>query len=239
MGMMQRWNRHVYAALHSDKGRWHFPNAIRKYGKDAFSHEVLEVCDSIEVSNLAEQCWIEFYETLNPSKGFNLAKGGEFKPHGIRKNPWDDPEYRAKNSMTRKLMWKNPIFRAKQIAAIRAAAPFRRNPWDDPEYRAKLTDHVTGLGARSKGKPLSPEHRAKIGVAHKGRKLSPEHIAKTRNFKHTPEVHKKIADANRGRTATEETRAKLRAVMTSYWASMTPEERSKTMSDMVKKRKRK
>ena len=53
--MMKRWNSHIYTANHVKNGKLaatgHFPNAIRKYGKDAFSHEVLEVCSTLEEAN--------------------------------------------------------------------------------------------------------------------------------------------------------------------------------------------
>lgn len=150
-----RWKNHCYAAKSSKGGRWHFPNAIRKYGKEAFSHEVLEICHSLEVANLAEECWISFYETRDPEKGFNLVKGGQHVPHPIRKNPWDDPEYRAKihtinmdacfscdareaqrkslTSETRsnatKKLWSNPLFRDKVLSANmdRSASVYERS----------------------------------------------------------------------------------------------------------------
>jgi len=94
--MGRRWSQHVTQSRSSKGGRWHFPNAIRKYGPEAFSHEVLEVCEDLDVANLAEECWIELLDTRNPEKGFNLAKGGAHIPHPIRRNPWDDPGYRSK-----------------------------------------------------------------------------------------------------------------------------------------------
>ncbi|KKM23993.1 hypothetical protein LCGC14_1609580 [marine sediment metagenome] len=94
----ERWKNQVHVAKSSKGGRWHFPNAIRKYGKDAFSHKVLGVCDTLEEANIAEIRWIEHFDTRNPEKGFNLAKGGKHVPHPIRKNPWNNPKYRAKFS---------------------------------------------------------------------------------------------------------------------------------------------
>lgn len=99
--ILQRWNSHlVNAKAKRGKGCHHFWNAIRKYGKDAFEGRVIEVWDTIEKANEREDYWIEFYDTRNPEKGFNLAKGGQHVPHPIRKNPWDDPEYRARCAST-------------------------------------------------------------------------------------------------------------------------------------------
>lgn len=127
--MMKRWNQHISKSKSSKDGRWHFPNAIRKYGKDAFSHEILEIYDTLEAANLAEEKWINHFDTRDPEKGFNLAKGGEHKPHLIRKNPWDDPEYREKHCLITRNNWNNPEYRAKCHLAI-------KNRWNDPTWVA-------------------------------------------------------------------------------------------------------
>lgn len=114
--MMRRWNSHVHSSNSSKGGKRmvtsHFANAIRKYGKDAFEHKVLETCDTLEAANAAEQRWIEELGTRDPEKGFNLAKGGAHIPHP-KKNPWDRPEYRARMLEKNKELWENPEFRAK------------------------------------------------------------------------------------------------------------------------------
>jgi hypothetical protein len=94
--MMQRWNAHLNNANSKrGKGCAHFWAAIRKYGKDAFIHRVLAYCDDLETANFAEECWIEYYDSTDPEKGFNHARGGSHKPNPSPKNPWDRPEYRA------------------------------------------------------------------------------------------------------------------------------------------------
>jgi hypothetical protein len=94
--MLQRWNQHVYTSEAVSKRGWsHFANAIRKYGKDAFSHKVLETCDTLEAANAAEERWIEELGTRDPEKGFNVMKGGAHTPHPVR-NPWDRPEFRVR-----------------------------------------------------------------------------------------------------------------------------------------------
>lgn len=97
--MLHRWNQHCAQAKSSKGGRWHFPNAIRQYGKEAFSHEVLEVCSSLEEANLAEAKWVDHFNSRDPQFGFNLAPGGDHTPHP-KKNPWDDPEFREKMMVT-------------------------------------------------------------------------------------------------------------------------------------------
>lgn len=51
--------------------------AINKYGRQNFSKEILEYCDSKELLNEREIYWIEKLESRNPNVGYNLARGGQ------------------------------------------------------------------------------------------------------------------------------------------------------------------
>ncbi len=105
----ERWRGHVHLARRSSG---HFARAIVKYGKDAFSHEVLEVCHSLEIANLAEECWIELFETRDPTKGFNLARGGFHVPHENRVNPWDQSGFREKVVSSLRSKNRDPAYKA-------------------------------------------------------------------------------------------------------------------------------
>lgn len=50
-------------------------HAIKKYGRENFSREVLEVCDRSKL-NEREIYWIEYYASTNTSIGYNISKGG-------------------------------------------------------------------------------------------------------------------------------------------------------------------
>lgn len=145
--MMFRWNQHIYNANSRPEGkRSHFWAAIRKYGKDAFSHEILEVCGTLEEANLAEAKWIDHFDSRNPEKGFNLMKGGEHIPHP-KKNPWDDPGFREKVTISNQRAYSDPIIRDKAISAMKKsfARPESKEKrskssslmWGSNEYRAK------------------------------------------------------------------------------------------------------
>ena len=151
MGVMKRWNRHVYSANRGlGKGFSHFANAIRKYGKNAFSHEVLEVCDSLESANAAEERWIKHFDTRDPDKGFNLLPGGSHAPHPV-KNPWDRPEYRERASVASRRKWEDPEFRAAVIAGVTAA-------WTDPDHRERMSGISREVNSR-------PDVKAAISAA--------------------------------------------------------------------------
>lgn len=74
----RRWKEHKHnAEVGYDKGKYRsvLYDAIRKYGKDVFVADVLEV---LPLSSLEqrEKYWISFLDTLVPN-GYNLTVGGE------------------------------------------------------------------------------------------------------------------------------------------------------------------
>lgn len=74
----QRWRIHRYRAFNESSKDYEKPlyRAIRKYGLLAFNFEIIEEC-LIEDLNAKEKFWIEFLDSTNPLKGYNLTKGGE------------------------------------------------------------------------------------------------------------------------------------------------------------------
>ena len=81
-----RWEEHKRNAFDLSREEYNKPfyQAIRKYGLDNFSFEVLEEC-SQEKLNEREVYWIEFYQTfpLKLGKGYNLYPGGEGNYHRL------------------------------------------------------------------------------------------------------------------------------------------------------------
>ncbi len=208
--MLARWNGHVDLARRSDGSRSHFINAIRKCGKDAFSHEVLEICQSLDVANLAEESWIELFETRNPEKGFNLARGGGHTPHPI-KNPWDRPEYRAKCAPGLIERTHTPEARANNLAAHRTPesrarrSEISRDRLNRPEVKEKISRAFKG-----KKRNLSLDAREALR-AH-GLRVAAEHpelveVLNRHRMSHDPAVRAKIAESLRGRKQTEEHKA--------------------------------
>lgn len=69
----QRWSQHMRDA---DKKDYPLYRAIRKYGKENFSIEEIERCDS-EILSQRECYWIQYYNSF--LKGYNATLGGEGK----------------------------------------------------------------------------------------------------------------------------------------------------------------
>ena len=66
-----RWNKHVLDAMRQ-RGSPAFSAAIRKYGADAFSHEVLDVVRTQAGADIAETLWIKQSRSRVPHLRFNL-----------------------------------------------------------------------------------------------------------------------------------------------------------------------
>ena len=76
-GFQGRFNDHISEATCNTKKKQctYLNNAIRLYGKDAFSVSLITTCPPLELDNL-EQLYIKEYNTLYPN-GYNLTIGGK------------------------------------------------------------------------------------------------------------------------------------------------------------------
>jgi group I intron endonuclease len=133
--LKERWAGHLTDARHH-RGCKVFSNALKKYGPDAFSIAVLEVCSTREELNLREQHWIEKVGCLFPN-GYNLKTGGdvpvatEYLKAAISASR-QRPETKAKASASGKAMWQDPLYVARQKEALTLAMA-------KPEYSEKIS----------------------------------------------------------------------------------------------------
>lgn len=52
-------------------------DAIKKYGRENFIKEILEICDNEEICNEREKYWITLYDAAHNDEFYNIASGGE------------------------------------------------------------------------------------------------------------------------------------------------------------------
>lgn len=241
--MLQRWNQHVYTSEAVSKRGWsHFANAIRRYGKDAFSHKVLETCDTLEAANSAEERWIEELGTRDPEKGFNVMKGGAHIPHPVR-NPWDRPEFRAANAGLNVRHILTPEAREKQKASLRSpeskskrsaqakasmsspeTVEKRRLMREDPAYKSSISSSLkttlsdpsvrAEMSSRTVALHQDPSYKEKVSVPHSAAMASPDVRAKL-----SASSRRAWSDPTRmigmtGRRLSDETKAKISAAST-------------------------
>lgn len=78
----KRWIKHKNAPFNENSNCYNTPfsRAIRKYGTDVFSFEIIEQCLNEEL-NEKEIYWISFYNSTNKEKGYNICLGGNNTQH--------------------------------------------------------------------------------------------------------------------------------------------------------------
>lgn len=74
----QRKLEHISGSRYSDK-TYHFHNALKKYGIESFTFEVIDSANSLEELNLLEEKYVNHYDSIN--NGFNIRQAGGNKLH--------------------------------------------------------------------------------------------------------------------------------------------------------------
>jgi predicted GIY-YIG superfamily endonuclease len=123
--MMRRWTGHCSEALGNNRDASelnYFKRAIRKYGRDAWTHDIIEA----NIATKAEACaaeirWIVELGTLAPV-GYNSVPGGS----GVTLTP----EIKEKHRVNLTIALSDPVVRAKMCA-------FQKANKNDPEYRIR------------------------------------------------------------------------------------------------------
>ncbi len=74
----QRRLEHICGSCYTDKS-YHFHNAIRKYGVEAFDWEVLDYANNLEHLNELEEKYMKEYNSIE--EGYNIRQGGDNRLH--------------------------------------------------------------------------------------------------------------------------------------------------------------
>jgi group I intron endonuclease len=133
----RRWSIHVWYAKNRKVAKSHLHSAVRKYGEDAFTLEILQknVKSSEELCEL-EKKYILQYKSYLPEIGYNMTMGGE---DGARTE-----EMKKKVSKTLK---------AREFVPTKA--------WTEARRRTR------GIPQPHRGRPLSEENKKKKSEAAK------------------------------------------------------------------------
>lgn len=230
----------MYSALRSTSVKSHFSYAIKKYGKRAFSHEVLQVVDSLEAANTAEIYWISHFDTRNPDRGFNIAPGGGVHNPNKFHNPWLNPEYRDKITLKSKsrptpLKLKNPSAETRlklskstkdswtQEKRQKQSEYMRRNGISDAllhaaRHPSESTRLKISKSQKDRIRIYTPELRAKLSAASKKAVLTPDRLEKIRNpspetiLKIKASLHKHYARKKERRDSRQKNKSQIRDI---------------------------
>jgi len=150
--------------------------AIKKYGSENFKKEILEYCNSEEQLCQCEIKWINLYNSMDRSIGYNMTEGGKGGNTRILYSDSEIDEYKTKLAI-----------------GVRNSEKYNNSVKNKtgktrPEHSKKLKElYATGkLIPHNLGKVTSNETRRKISAANFGKKLSDEHRNKIASSKYKP-----------------------------------------------------
>lgn len=208
----ERKSRHICDAKNGSDT--YFARALRKYGTDGFTWEVIHVCKDINELNKQEIYYIAYYNSFGEG-GYNLTSGGENcivsdetkqklsiansgennNMYGVRLTGKNNPNYGKKMSDEQKEKISN--------TKIRLETSKGKN---NPMYGISLCGKKNGMY----GKTHTQESRQKI---------SENHARSMLGKKHTKEAIKKMRQAKLGKKHTPKTIEKMRLSQQKYWAN--------------------
>ena len=197
-----RINKHL-----SGHGNRIIANAVKKYGKDVFTYEVLEANVFDEFLPDLEVAYIANFNTVTPN-GYNLTYGGE-------KNKKPSTETRRKISKARKGKFKgknHPNFgKTPSEDTRRKMSEALTGKKHSEDTRRKMSEARKGENNPNFGKTHPTETRRKISKANKGKTRSAEMRRKMSETRKNPcaETRRKISEAGKGRKHSAETRRKI------------------------------
>ena len=196
-----------------------FKEAIKKYGKENFTRDIVAYAYSAEELNKLEEEWVDKYNATQSRKFYNLVNGGGTVT-GLKLSD------EAKAKLSARFSGKGNYFYGKRF--LKSDNGFY-NKKHTPESRERMSCSRKGKIPWNKGKTniysedvLDKMRRAKIG-----RKLSETHKDNIRKAqsgenhpmfgkKHSYETREKISNSTKGRTSpnkgkslSEETKKKL------------------------------
>lgn len=146
-----RFAQHKYALRRNNHQNPHLQSSWNKYGEDAFEFNVLEHCDDNRLG-MNEKWWINYFDSKNPEKGFNLKDGGEncfeFREETLKKMS-ESSKGRTHSETTKKKMsnsHKGKKFSKEHRENISKSKIGNKNPM----YGIKGKDHPTYGRCREK-----------------------------------------------------------------------------------------
>lgn len=162
-------------------------SAFTKYGKNLFTFTILEYPEDASPENLTirEQYWIDFFDSMNRDKGFNMKEAGsagilceesrrKISTSNIGKKHTDE----ARKKISEAGKGRPGTTTGKKITeehkrSISQANLGRTSPMLGREHTEETKQKMSASGKGKKKPPFTEEHRRKLSQAHKGKPQRP------------------------------------------------------------------
>lgn len=179
----------------------YFKNALKEYGKENFKREIIEVFHTKEEAFIAQEKYINEYNTLVPN-GYNISPKGGSKYVG-----------------SCSLETREKIRKSMRGVNVGKKHSEKQNKEHSIRMRGKKHTDITKqkISKSNSGKIITEEHRKNLSLAQRGKKrkpLSEEHKQKISESEtgriQSEETKLKISNSNHGKIRTKETKEKIR-----------------------------
>lgn len=233
--------------------------AIKKYGKENFTKEILQYCYNQEELNEREKYWIK--QTNAIEIGYNLAEGGfgcsnmsdEIKKKisnakkGVKLNISEETREKKRNYLRNRIVSDETRQKLREANIGKTLSAEHKEKLRQAHLGTKLTDeHKRKIGLKSKGRIMSESAKTKMSKAHTGKKLSAKTKLKISNVqkgkKLSSEQKEKISKSligntrRRGKPQSEEAKKKIaEASRNRSHSEETRKKISKIQNDVKKK----
>lgn len=159
----ERFKEHCKIAFGNSKYKSYIHNALRKYGKDNFFIEIVDICNNLEELNSKEIYWINFFKSNENNLGYNLTSGGS--------NSTPNLEIRRKISESVRDYWSkntHPFKGKKQSEEHKEKNRLSHlgNTWSD-ERKKDFSKRMSGENNPNYNKKFSDESKEKMSDAAK------------------------------------------------------------------------
>ena len=180
VNISDRWKKHISELNKGSHHNDYLQKAWNKYGKNEFKFYVLEYCPTDKLDE-KEIYYIDYYDTLDRDKGYNLKSGGQ--DHNTYSA---ESKHRMSESLKKSYLNSN-------LKEIRRSDAI--NQWKDPKIKEKITGKNNGMyGKHHTEEAKEKIRKARTGVPSSRRNTTPVFCVElNREFKDATEAAKELS----------------------------------------------